>query len=627
VGIVASLPAIVWEADGTDYRITFVSGRARDLLGHSPDDWVNIPDFWENHLHPEDRDRAIAQVEAALRDRSIGDVQYRFRHDDGSHRWFRDTFSVLEEDDGSLRLTGLMLDITEEHAAREAQERAEAERDRLIEAVEQSAESISIADEHDRLVYVNAGFERNTGYTRDEVLGSPPAFLPARIPGQPSFDAIAASITEDGIWSGEIVNARKDGSTYREAITISAIRDATGRVVGRVAAGRDITREREVEAQLAQAARMEAIGQLAGGVAHDFNNLLTAILGYGSLLGETIAPGTAQAADLAEIVAAARRAQSLTSQLLAFGRRALLQPRNVPPADLVLGLAPMLERLIGEDVALKVTVLTERHVLIDPGQLEQAVVNLVVNARDAMPSGGVITLAVRLGRPGDFSTLDAGDAIGAGDQDWVVVEVADSGVGMTEEVRARAFEPFFTTKPVGRGTGLGLAMVEGFIRQSGGTVAIDTAPGDGTRIALILPAVDGGPASRAPDAPAAAAPVDRLTALVVEDEAALRRLAARTLRGAGHTVLEAGSGEAALALADSHIGPIDVLFTDVVMPGISGPMLAAQLTQRYPGIRVVLTSGYTESEVARRGLAVTPSGFLHKPYAPAELLAALSGRS
>jgi PAS domain S-box-containing protein len=625
VGVLSALPAIVWEADGIDYVMTFVSPRARDLLGHDPEAWVAAPTFWEGHLHPDDRARAVRDVEDALQARAGGSVEYRFRHADGTYRWFRDTFSVIEDEGGSLRLTGLMLDVSDERAAREAQERAEIERDRLIEAVEQSAESISITDADHRLVYVNAGFERNTGFRREEVLGRTRAFLMSSGADPSVHDRIRELVEAQGTWAGEVLTRRKDGSRYREALSISVIRDGAGRITGSVAAGRDITREREVEAQLAQAARMEAIGQLAGGIAHDFNNLLTAILGYGSMLGDSLAAGGSQAADLNEMLAAARRAQSLTSQLLAFGRRALLQPRTVQPAALVRGLAPMMERLIGEDVTLKVTVRSEGCVRIDPGQFEQAVVNLVVNARDAMPAGGTVVVTVR---PPDQAERPAAaeDATG-GDADdsraWVVVEVSDSGMGMTEEVRAHAFDPFFTTKPVGQGTGLGLAMVEGFIRQSGGSVAVVTAPGAGTTIALLLPRVDEEVEGAVGDEVRPALAAGLVTALVVEDEPAIRRLAARTLRAAGHTVLEAATGESALAIADTHQGRIDVLFTDVVMPGLSGPSLADELVRRRPGIRVVLTSGYTESEVARRGLAVMPGGFLRKPYAPSELLAAL----
>jgi signal transduction histidine kinase len=444
---------------------------------------------------------------------------------------------------------------------------------------------------------------------------------------------VAEQVNQAGFWAGDIVNRRKDGTEYREALTITAVRDRDGKIIGRVGAARDITREREVEAQLAQASRMEAIGQLAGGVAHDFNNLLTAILGYGSMLADALEPDSPEAADLSEILGAARRAQSLTSQLLAFGRRTLLQPRIVDPAELVRRLAPMLERLIGEDVELSVAAHSGRSVRIDPGQLDQAVVNLVVNARDAMPAGGTVTVAVRPATSADLpseraipssSPDDVAATVGTRPEDWVVVEVADSGVGMTDTVRARAFEPFFTTKPIGKGTGLGLAMVEGFMRQSGGFVAVTTAPGQGTRVALILPGADDRAApARDEPGPSPGVAASR-TVLVVEDEPAIRRLASRALRDAGHTVLEAGSGEAALAMAESHVGPIDVLFTDIVMPGMSGPTLAAELARRYPGLRVVLTSGYAESEVARRGVAVGANGFLRKPYSAGELRAALA---
>jgi PAS domain S-box-containing protein len=231
-GVLAALPAIVWEADGRDYFMTFVSPRARDLLGYEPGAWVASTTFWEDHLHPDDRERAIGEFDEALRARSAGQVEYSFRHADGSYRRFRDAFSVVEDGDGSVRLTGLMLDITDEHAARQAQARAEAERDRLIEAVEQSAESISIADAEGRLVYVNAGFERNTGYAREEVLGRTPAFSVSSGPNAMDYERIRSLVGALGSWSGEIVRRRKDGAEYREAVTISLIREPDGRVSG-----------------------------------------------------------------------------------------------------------------------------------------------------------------------------------------------------------------------------------------------------------------------------------------------------------------------------------------------------------------------------------------------------------
>jgi len=618
VGILADLPAIVWEADGLTYRVTFVSPRARDLLGHDPATWVGVPDFWEDHLHPEDRDRSVAESDRALAERAPCKLEYRFRAADGSYRWFQDRFRVIPDHDGGVRLAGVMIDVTEEHAARDAQQAAEAQRDGLIQAIEQADEAISITDTDGRLVYANAGFERATGYGREEILGRTAAVLQAD-PREAAYIGMWAALRERGHWSGELLARRKDGGIYREASSVAAVRDASGAVVGFVSAGRDVTRERDLEAQLARAARMEAIGQLAGGIAHEFNNLLTAILGYGSLLAGALPAGGGEAADLEEIMAAARRAQGLTGQLLAFGRRALVQPRVVDPAELLASLGPMLDRLIGDDVALEIDAEAGRRVVIDPGQLEQVVVNLVVNARDAMPDGGTITLTVR------EMAMDAADG---GPHPWVVVEVADTGSGMTAGVLERVFEPFFTTKPVGRGTGLGLAMVDGVIRAAGGEIRVTSQPGAGTRMALLLPATDLVPEAITPS-PVEATLVTTgrpLTVLVVEDEPVILRLAARTLASAGHLVLEAADGDHALGVAERSSGPIDVLFTDVVMPGLNGPALAARLRRLHPDLRVILTSGYTESEVARRGISVDPTGFLRKPYTPAALLAALARR-
>ncbi len=620
VGILADLPAIVWEADGITYRVTFVSPRARDLLGHDPATWVGVPDFWEDHLHPNDRDRSVAASERALAARTPCTLEYRFRAADGSYRWFQDRFRVISNERGGLRLAGVMIDVTDEHAAREAQQAAEAERDRLIQAIEQADEAIFITDTEGRFVYANAGFERATGYRRDEITGRTASVLQGD-PPEAADIGIWAALRERGHWSGELLARRKDGSTYREASSVAAVRDASGAVVGFVSAGRDVTRERELEAQLAQAARMEAIGQLAGGIAHEFNNLLTAILGYGSLLAGTLPAGSGEAADLDEMLAAARRAQGLTGQLLAFGRRALVQPRVVDPAELLAGLGPMLNRLIGDDVALEIDADAGHRMLIDPGQLEQVVVNLVVNARDAMPDGGTINITVR-----GVAMDDADNA----SHPWVVLEVADTGSGMTADVLDRVFEPFFTTKPVGRGTGLGLAMVDGVIRAAGGEIRVASQPGSGTRMALLLPATDGAPEatsqhpSEAVQATTAARP---MTVLVVEDEPVIRRLAARTLASAGHHVLEASDGDDALRVAGRNPGPVDVLFTDVVMPGMNGPALAARIRRLNPDVRVILTSGHTESEVARRGISVDPTGFLPKPYTPSALLAALARRS
>ena len=386
------------------------------------------------------------------------------------------------------------------------------------------------------------------------------------------------------------------------------------------AVSRDVTAQKEMEAQLAQAAKMEAVGQLAGGIAHDFNNILTAIGGYASLVRSGLPEDSLLLDDLGEILAATTRAQSLTSQLLAFGRRSMLEPRLVDVRTVVAGIAPMLRRLIGEDVTLE-TVLDDDPVTVsvDPGRLEHALVNLAVNARNAMPDGGHLRIGVRAACDG------AGEGLGQGA--WAVISVADTGTGMAPEVLGRVFEPFYTTRGQGQGTGLGLAMVEGFMRQSGGEVRAASRPGVGTTFWLWLPGVAGHvPAADQTDvgsiAPATFALGPVRVILVVEDEPVLRRLAERTLGQSGFRVLLAADGDEAMRIAADH-GPIDLLFTDVVMPGMRGPALADALRAQRPAVRVLLTSGYVEGDLDRSGSAGAYA-FLAKPYTPQELLAAVS---
>jgi len=385
------------------------------------------------------------------------------------------------------------------------------------------------------------------------------------------------------------------------------------------AVSRDVTAQKEMEAQLAQAAKMEAVGQLAGGIAHDFNNILTAIGGYASLVRSGLPGDSPVLGDLRELLVATTRAQSLTSQLLAFGRRSMLEPRLVDIRSVVSDLEPMLRRLIGEDITLESS-LDDKPVTVsvDPGRLEHALVNLAVNARNAMPEGGHLRLGVRIACDG------AGEGLAPGR--WAVISVADTGSGMTPEVLARVFEPFYTTSEAGQGTGLGLAMVEGFLRQSGGEVRVASRPGRGTTFWLWLPAAadpetPGSPADDASRAPHAVALTAQQTVLVVEDEPVLRQLAQRVLGGAGLVVLLAADGDEAIRVAAAYDAPIALLFSDVVMPGMRGPALADALRAERPAMRVLLTSGYTEDDLERRDRADV---FLAKPYSPEQLLAAVS---
>ena len=379
-----------------------------------------------------------------------------------------------------------------------------------------------------------------------------------------------------------------------------------------------MSRERSLEAQLAQARKLEAIGRLAGGVAHDFNNLLTAISGYAEILKAELGADDPRSADVVEIQRAAARATQLTSQLLAFGRRAILRPTPLDPQAVVTGVAPMLRRLIGEDIQLVVQARPGLGpILADPSQLDQVLVNLALNARDAMPTGGRLDIDVL---ETDLDEEFAAAHVGAHAGRHVVIRVKDNGSGMKPEVLERAFDPFFTTKGPGKGTGLGLSTVLGIMEQSNGYLEVDSEPGRGTTFHLYLPITS------APGTDAAARPQPRPeirasgTLLVVEDEGPVRAFLCRILEKAGYTVLAAASGEQALHVEAAHPGRIDLLFTDVVLPGMSGRELAEKVKVRRPGIPVLYASGYNQEIVAARGVLEPGISYLAKPYTSDEVL-------
>ena len=586
----------------THGRVTFANPAVARLTGYPADAIVGMRAV--DALDPRDR----ARVQAAVSGLGGGEteVETRVVRADGSHLWLEVRAHRLP--DGTLEVIGR--DI----GARRA---LEAERDRLAIAVEQSSDAVALMDLDGRIVYGNAAFEHLYGVTRADVAGRLSVLWDPCVSPASAIDERREALRRTGRWSGDVEHRHANGSSLLAATRIVSVRDPDGALAGYLGLVTDVSRERALEATLARAARMEAIGQLAGGVAHDFNNLLTAVLGHAELAAVE-ADGLPQVrAELAEIIRAGERAQALTRQLLAFGRRSLLRPRAVDVASVTTGLEPMLRRLIGEDVALVVdTGVTPGPVEVDPSLLEHAIVNLVVNARDAMPEGGLIRIETGATRPGDEVP----------DGTWAVIRVADTGPGIPAEVREHMFEPFFSTKPEGRGTGLGLAMVHGFVDQSGGRVQVRTRPDAGTTLTILLPVMEACRATAVPAEPRparTARPVARKgTVLVVEDEAVLRAIAERVLQNAGYTVLIAESAESAVRVASAYPEPIDLLFTDIVMPGVHGVALAKSLRATRPGIRVLITSGYTEDDVIRRGVDMGETPFLPKPYTPSGLVAA-----
>ena len=380
----------------------------------------------------------------------------------------------------------------------------------------------------------------------------------------------------------------------------------------------DQSKQAQLEEHLRQAQKMEAIGQLAGGVAHDFNNLLTVINGFSELVLGRLAPDDPLRDPVEQIAKAGERAAQLTQQLLAFSRRQHLAPQELDPREVVVDLEKMLRRLIGEDVALAIAVQPgSGRVRVDGGQLQQVILNLVVNARDAMPGGGQITIEV--------AEMDLDDHYSGQHPlqpgPYVMLAVSDTGCGMDAATQARIFEPFFTTKEPGKGTGLGLSTVYGIVKQSGGDVCVSSELGKGTTFKVYLPRVRS--AAAGPRSLAATLPQGSETLLVVEDAAPVRALITRVLREAGYTVLEAESGDRALAVVADHAGPIHLLLTDVIMPGLSGRDLVARLRDRRPGTRALYMSGYTGDAIIRQGLFEPGLDLLQKPFSAAALASAV----
>ena len=489
---------------------------------------------------------------------------------------------------------------------------AQAELTRLAAAVEQTGDSVVITDTDGNIEYVNPTFERTTGYTREEVLGRNPRILKSGKTDPATYEDLWQTITRGEVWVGQLINRKKDGTLYSERATISAVQDEMGKTVNFVAVKQDTTNENQLQEQLRQSQKLEAIGQLAGGVAHDFNNLLTVIGGYSELLLRRLPDDSQLRMSVSEIKKASDRASNLTRQLLAFSRKQILQPKVLDLNSLVCDLDKMLRRLIGEDIDLfTITGPNLAMVKADPGQIDQVIMNLIVNSRDAITHGGKITIQT------ENVTLTEEEAqhyVSFVPGDYVMLKVSDNGAGMDEETVNRSFEPFFTTKTAGKGTGLGLSTVYGIVRQSGGHISVESEVGVGTTFRIYLPTVDAtkenetGSVEGTPGA-------GNETILLVEDEEQVRLITQEVLETMGYSVLSAANGEQALEIARQYDGTIHLAITDVVMPQMGGRELIDHLVPLRPEIRVIYMSGYTDDAIMRHNLLDEKVQFLQKPFA------------
>jgi len=513
------------------------------------------------------------------------------------------------EYEGGPALLVVVQDVTE-------QRRAETERARLALALEQAGDAVMITDPEGRILYVNRAFEEFWERDKSALLGQSVEVMGGE--AAEVLSEILKSVLAGKPWRGRLRHTRRDGRKTVCDTTGNPLCDEKGDMLAYVFVQRDVTRELELQERYYQAQRMESVGRLAGGIAHDFNNIMTAILGFGGMLLEQMSPDSNLRHSVEQIVTAAQRASNLTKKLLTFSRRGPLRLEPVNLNAVLRETEALLARTVGEDIELSLRVSPEEvWVMADFALIQQAVVNLVVNSRDAMPRGGKVVVAT--------AVVDLDEEFCRGcprlrPGRHVHLTVSDTGRGMTPEVRARAFDPFFTTKGPGHGTGLGLSTTYGIVEQCGGHIEIESEPDCGTVVHIWLPCVRvTAPAGRPPPAQEKTRGGSE-TILVVEDEALVRDLTVRLLKSAGYTVFEAANGQEAARIVDRLGGRVDLVLTDVIMPAMGGPELAEYLAGRYPAIRILYMTGFTEVQVRQNGKPVPPERLLLKPFSRRRLL-------
>lgn len=630
--LVEEVPAISYVAEtGVHGRFLYLSPQVTKILGYPQQECLSDPLFWWNHLNP--ADQSVAMLEDTWEEDRAFQVEYRMRHQDGKEVWLRDEALIFREPQTGRRMTrGLMIDITEQKRVQEALRESE---ERYRAFVEQSSEGIF------RLEYIPPvpcdlppREQYDVAWHRGYIAECNDAM--ARIYGRRAAkDLISKPISEffvlhDPVTKQFMENFIRAG--YQISDEESQEIDAQGQrkvfrntMAGVVVDGhwvrtwgitRDVTERVQLEAQLRNAQQMEAIGRLAGGVAHDFNNILSIIMGHGELLLRNAGLDHRARNGIQQIQRAADRAASLTHQLLAFSRKQVLQPKLLDLNEAVSDVQKMLARVIGEDIELVASLHPSlMPVKADPGQIEQVLMNLAINARDAMPHGGRLSMetsnlqvSAEQGRDLD---LPAGK--------YAMLKVTDTGHGMDAATLPHIFEPFFTTKPMGKGTGLGLSTVYGILKQSGGSIQVESELAQGTVFRVYLPAESGAIQLQKRSATAPSVAGGSETILITEDEPDLRELTRIFLRDCGYNVIEAASAEQALQIAEVFSGPIHLLLTDVIMPGMSGRQLAERIHNKRPQTKIIYMTGYTDDMVVQHRVLEPGVNMLQKPFTRLDL--------
>jgi PAS domain S-box-containing protein len=594
-GLVFSQAGVV--VDANPQLAALLGYELREIIGRPVSEFVA----------PESQALVRARIEAAAEE----PYEHVLLRKDGSRIDVESRARTVPMGGRPIRVTALR-DLTH-------QRQSEEERLRLVSAIEQAGEMIAISSPRSVMQYVNRAVEECTGFDRAELIGQPVGRMLGAIDDDPVFRAIRGQVASGQSWIGRLPCRRKDGTPYMIDLSIAHVRSASGEVVAVVGVGRDVTADLAMEEERRQAQKMETIGRLAGGVAHDFNNLLSPILGYAELMVNELPPEDPHHESASIIFSAAERAKHLTQQLLAFGRKQVI---NTVPTDVtqsVVNFEPILRRTIREDIEIAYRLSPGPAVISgDVRQLEQILMNLAINAQDAMATGGRLSIeTMRM----TLSLTDSGPQVDVPPGAYVRLTVGDSGAGIDPAIVPRIFEPFFTTKEKGRGTGLGLSTVHGIVTQLGGHVRVSSTIGKGTKFHIYLPRLEG---VNVPDAEVrvvAVADAGHETVVVAEDNDMVRGLVCGALRRRGYRVIEVAQPEQCVAVLEAHEAIPDLLLTDVVMPKVNGRELNTMLAARYPGLKVVFMSGYLADVIGTHGVLDEGVSFIQKPFSVEALVA------
>lgn len=618
---IASADGVVYQLDFHKNVYAYMGEGILGLIGYTPEE--TTPDLWIHIGNQYERRGELAGMTAseAIRKFRSGEIavwtaDYQCRKKTGETCWLNDSSVLVRDRRGRITgCLGILQDITSRKLVEMELRESEGRYRNLLETIQLIAVGLDI---HGNVTFANSYLLTLTGYTEEEILGR--NWFDLCIPAD-EREEVQAGYSEK-IGNGSIAAQdenhviTRNGARRLISWNNTVLKDSQSRVQGTASIGVDITERKQLEMQLLQAQKMESIGRLAGGVAHDFNNVLTAIIGFTELAIEDMEAGSETYGYLENVQIAAQRAADLTAQLLAFARKQPIAPRVIQINNVLMDSDKILRRIIGEHIEL-VTLPSDDLglVSIDPGQLQQILINLVVNARDAMPSGGTITIETANAHLDSSYTQRR---MGVVSGEYVMIAVTDTGFGMTPEVQAHIFEPFYSTKEVGQGTGLGLATCYGVVNQNRGDIWIFSEPDHGTTLKIFLPRV-WDELTEPPEREIPPTLQGTETILLVEDEPQVRAVAAQTLRPLGYVVVEARNGVEALSIAEGHSGRFDLLITDVVMPKMGGAEVAQRLKASFPDLKMLFVSGYTGSTIASFGLSEPGVSFLQKPFTGAAL--------